>query len=536
MRSFFTKLFTHKNALLYALIALLLFVFVIRLISFNLYPLMSTTEARYAEMSRKMLELNEWIVLYYYDYETPFWGKPPLSFWASAGTMWLFGVNEFGARFAPFVFGLLSCAMFFLWQFRRESQEYGESWALRPIACAVILSTSGLGFVAMGAVMTDEALLFCVMLCMISFWRCCFVADSPCGNLSLDKHSADLLDFTHPLAPSAREGESNSSLRDSRSESKQSKSRESKQQKESMVQKQINADSLQVRDSQKAQILHNRLPRLDCVKSRNDEAGTNCHDFTQSVESRNDDFGADCFDSAITESRNDSVAVNSPKNSHTTLFGYLFFVGLGLGLLAKGPLIFVLVGLPIVAFLIALRFFAPKAQRTRILHLKNLPIFSGSILMLLIALPWYIAFEMKSAGFLEYFIIGEHFKRFFVSGWEGSMYGAAHSQPIGTIWWFFFISFLPWSVVFLGFVARKIYGFFNDSRDFKARDLAVDSARIALIKPQNLQNLYLALWILMPLCFLTFSRNILEAYTLPCAPAFCILMTNFIFGIGGGAV
>ena len=86
--------------------------------------------------------------------------------------------------------------------------------------------------------------------------------------------------------------------------------------------------------------------------------------------------------------------------------------------------------------------------------------------MLLIALPWYIAFEVKSDGFLEDFIIGEHFKRFFISGWEGSMYGAAHSQPIGTIWWFFFISFLPWSIVFLGFVAKKIYEFFQDLQGF----------------------------------------------------------------------
>ena len=90
--------------------------------------------------------------------------------------------------------------------------------------------------------------------------------------------------ITHPLAPSAREGESISSLRgesmrsisslreNERSEfSWQSKSRESKQQKESMTEKQINADSLQVRDSQKMQILHNGLPRETYGFSRNDE-------------------------------------------------------------------------------------------------------------------------------------------------------------------------------------------------------------------------------------------------------------------------
>lgn len=424
MPPFIKNILSHKNAPLYALIALLLFVLIVRLISFNLYPLMSTTEARYAEMSRKMLELNEWIVLYYYDYNTPFWGKPPLSFWASAVTMWLFGVNEFGARFAPFIFGLLCCALFFVWIFRRND---GESWALRPIACALILSTTGLGFVAMGAVMTDEALLFCVMLCMISFWRCVVVGDSSLQGVA-------------------------------------------------------NAKAIQKNE-------------VDCYAN---------------ADSRNDNKGK--------------------KTNTQKIFGYLFFVGLGLGLLAKGPLIFVLVGLPIVAFIIVLRFFAPHAK---ILSLKNLPFFSGTLLMLLIALPWYIAFEVKSDGFLEYFIIGEHFKRFLVSGWEGDLYGTAHAEPLGTIWWFFFISFLPWSIVFLGFVAKKIYGFFKIRKDFRVQDLALDSAQIAILKtPANIENIYLALWILMPLCFLTFSRNILEAYTLPCAPAFCILMANFIFGAG----
>ena len=82
-----------------------------------------------------------------------------------------------------------------------------------------------------------------------------------------------------------------SSLRGARNEAsatKQSKSSEFKSPSESKIDKQINVDSLQVRDLQKAQNLHNRLPRPDCVKSRNDEVGTDCHDFTQSVESRND--------------------------------------------------------------------------------------------------------------------------------------------------------------------------------------------------------------------------------------------------------
>ena len=126
--------------------------------------------------------------------------------------------------------------------------------------------------------------------------------------------NAESVSNTHPLTPSAREGESiDSSLRDARSEAsatKQSKSRESKKISESRIEKRINADSLQVRDLANAQSLHNRLPRESCGFSRNDEIWANCHDFTQGVESRNDEVGTDCHD-LQNKSRNDEVVADS---------------------------------------------------------------------------------------------------------------------------------------------------------------------------------------------------------------------------------
>ena len=165
----------------------------IRLVSLALYPLMDPTEARYAEMARKMLELGDFVVLHY-TYESPFWGKPPLSFWGSALGMSLFGVNEFGARIAPFVAGLLVCALFFAWRYDmrdfaslqspKEAQNLRQShkkWQLQnltrsrytlALASSIIMLSTALGLVACGAVMTDGFLLFCVGLCMVGFWNC----------------------------------------------------------------------------------------------------------------------------------------------------------------------------------------------------------------------------------------------------------------------------------------------------------------------------------------------------------------------------
>ena len=75
---------------------------VARLIGMGLLPLMDTTEARYAEIFRKMLEFGDWVTPWY-DNGLPFWGEPPLSFWHTAASFKLFGVNEFAARLPNFL-------------------------------------------------------------------------------------------------------------------------------------------------------------------------------------------------------------------------------------------------------------------------------------------------------------------------------------------------------------------------------------------------------------------------------------------------
>jgi hypothetical protein len=55
-------------------------------------------------------------------------------------------------------------------------------------------------------------------------------------------------------------------------------------------------------------------------------------------------------------------------------------------------------------------------------------------------LPWYLLAEWKTPGFLDYFIVGEHFKRFLVSNWQGDRYGNAR----GTICLFLLLASLPW--------------------------------------------------------------------------------------------
>lgn len=70
-------------------------------------------EINFAESAREMLVTGEFFRVQI-NYE-PFWEKPPLFFWLQAGSMSLFGVNEFAARFPNAICGILTlCLLFYI--------------------------------------------------------------------------------------------------------------------------------------------------------------------------------------------------------------------------------------------------------------------------------------------------------------------------------------------------------------------------------------------------------------------------------------
>ena len=76
--------------------------------------------------------------------------------------------------------------------------------------------------------------------------------------------------------------------------------------------------------------------------------------------------------------------------------------------------------------------------------------------MLALAVPWYVMAEQATPGFLDYFLVGEHFRRFTVSGWEGDLYGNAHTEPLGTIWLFWvYACFLVFGAAGTALVPQK---------------------------------------------------------------------------------
>ena len=349
---------SHRKWLVLALIVAAF----IRLATLGAYPLTDNTEARYAEIAREMLISGNWI--------TPqidgvkFWAKPPLSIWITAGTMSLFGINEFAARLSPLLVSLLVVWLTYFLAVKQRGHDYG-------LAASVVLVSSVLFFISSGAVMTDSALTLGTTLSMVAFWR----------------------------------------------------------------------------------------------------------------------------------------AMNG-SGIHAIIWGYLFFLGLAIGLLAKGPIGIVLTFIPIGIWVL-------WKSGWKVLW-SRIPWVRGLLLTAALTLPWYLAAELRTPGFLDYFLIGEHWKRFTQPGWGGDLYGYAHNSPRGMIWLFWLMAAFPWSVFFLGSwmgtsaKRRQILSFFHKADEW---------------------TIYLLLWAVTPMLFFTLSGNILWTYVLPGLPAFSLLLAQGWFPV-----
>ncbi|MDV7105787.1 glycosyltransferase family 39 protein [Vibrio sp. TH_r3] len=343
------------NRLSYQLFFAIIVVVLIRVLSLQLYPLMDTTEARYGEMARIMVETNNWITPQF-DYNVPFWGKPPMQTWVSAISGKALGISEFSLRLPHLLSGVLTLA--FVGYFAKVKRV--------SILLTMLTLVTTVGFyIASGAIMTDSLLTLSMTISMLGFYQ-------------------------------AWENE-------------------------------------------------NRY------------------------------------------------------------FAYLGFVGIGLGLLIKGPIIIVLVGLTVLPWIIVNEgLFSGIAKLW-----KRIPLISGFAVSALIAVPWYLLAEQTTPGFLDYFLIGEHWSRFTVSGWTGDLYGSAHDEVRGTIWLFWLYTAFPWSLLIIYMLVRP-------------------SKRRAAFKNKSDKrwHSFLLFWLVSPMALFSFAGNILPMYVLPGVPALALFIAS----------
>lgn len=188
--------------------------------------------------------------------------------------------------------------------------------------------------------------------------------------------------------------------------------------------------------------------------------------------------------------------------SHQGLWwGRAFFFSLGLGCLAKGPVAVVLVGFSLCAWI---------AANGRWRLLRRLPWITGGLIVTAIASPWYLLAERATPGFLHYFLINEHILRYIRSEY-GDLYGAGRTQPYGASWLMLFVTFLPWSPLFITYLITR----------WRRRKTATTA-------PRDEWLLFVLIWGLTAAVFFTFCRQILVTYVLPSFPGLALVVAVLV--------
>ena len=177
----------------------------------------------------------------------------------------------------------------------------------------------------------------------------------------------------------------------------------------------------------------------------------------------------------------------------------IFYIFLALGTLAKGPVAPALAALIIMLFALAKRDWGVIFQTIWI---------RGFALFLAVALPWYIAVQMRNPEFFRVFILEHNLARF-----SSNVYH--HPQPF----WFylpvFLLAVMPWTMWLIVAIVERVRAVVRDRRE-------------AFASPDDSWALFLLIWMAVPVLFFSASQSKLPGYILPAVPAGALLVTEYL--------
>lgn len=169
---------------------------------------------------------------------------------------------------------------------------------------------------------------------------------------------------------------------------------------------------------------------------------------------------------------------------------YLFWIGMGLAFLTKGPVGFILPLMVVIGHYFKLK--QPRQPFTRHHTL-------GILLFLLVGLSWYLYLMVENPAFLRYFLFEHTVERFA----NAATFNRA--KP----WWFYLLlapaTSLPWSVALITQAVRTRWN----------------------TVPQEWRNV-LIFWVVVPLVFFSISKSKLLLYVLPVFPGVALLTVYYL--------
>lgn len=188
------------------------------------------------------------------------------------------------------------------------------------------------------------------------------------------------------------------------------------------------------------------------------------------------------------------VAVNMPLGcwKRRYLF-YLAYIFAALAVLTKG-----LIGIVFPVMILGIWILLTQQWKL----LKQIFLFTGILLFLVIALPWHILAQLKNPEFFRFYFIDQQFLR----------YSTLIAQRYQPTWFFlpiFFGGYLPW-IVFL----------------FQA--IVVNFPKTVQQIAQKRQHLFLFVWISVIFLFFSLSHSKLIPYILPVFPAAALVTGHYL--------
>jgi 4-amino-4-deoxy-L-arabinose transferase-like glycosyltransferase len=180
--------------------------------------------------------------------------------------------------------------------------------------------------------------------------------------------------------------------------------------------------------------------------------------------------------------------------------GYLaiFYCFLALGTLAKGPLA------PLLAAIVIVIFAVVKSDYSLLWRTLWIP---GVLLFCAVALPWYVAVQMKNPEFFRIFILQHNLARFGTNLYR-------HKEPF----WYYIpvvlLGLVPWTVFVAASLVETIRVWWAERREMLASDDAL--------------NAFLVIWILVPALFFSLSQSKLPGYIVPALPAGTLLLSEYV--------
>ncbi|HET6175488.1 MAG TPA: glycosyltransferase family 39 protein [Candidatus Sulfotelmatobacter sp.] len=196
------------------------------------------------------------------------------------------------------------------------------------------------------------------------------------------------------------------------------------------------------------------------------------------------------------ESLNESL--NQKQNR---VYLAMFYICLALGMLAKGPVAPFLAGAVIICFAIAIREFR--------LVLRTLWV-PGILLFCAVALPWYVAVQMRNPQFFREFILQHNLARF-----SSDLYH--HRQPF---WYYLPVTLLalvPWSVFVVAAFVRTVRIWWSERKS------------IPSVPDLEMQfSVFVCCWLAAPVVFFSLSQSKLPGYILPVIPAGAVLLAEYL--------